>query len=213
MRSTLANVNRSFRALRLPLVGLVVLLLAIALVLPALAASPAPSAATLAGKPSKEPKADRSPEPTVTVHGLVSATKRADGTTDMTIASGATTLHLHVGPPWFAAASDPLAAFAGKTVTIVGEQDGDTIDVDTVDGVAVRGSGKPPWAGGWKTVGSAHPGWSQAKADRSKLKTDRKQARDAARAACLAAGTCAADGPEGSEAPEASDAPEASEAP
>ena len=213
MRSTLADVNRSIRASHLPLAGLVVLLMAAAVVLPALAASPAPSAGTLAGKPSKEPKADRSPEPTVTARGLVSATKRADGTTDMTIASGGTTLRIHVGPPWFAAAIDPLAAFAGKTVTIVGEQDGDTIDVDTVDGVTVRGSGKPPWAGGWNAVGSAHPGWIQAKADRSKLKTDRKQARDAARAACLAAGTCAADGPEASQGPEASDVPEASEAP
>ena len=194
------GVNRAISAYRLPLAGLVVLLLAVAMVLPALAASPGAST-----KPSKEPKAERSPEPTVTVHGPVSATKRADGTTDTTIASGGTTLHLRIGPPWFVAATDPLAPFVGKTVTIVGEQDGDTIDVDTVDGVAIRGPGKPPWAGGWKAVGSTHPGWSQAKADREKAKLERKKARDAARAACLAAGTCHPDEPDGSEAPEPSE--------
>jgi hypothetical protein len=193
-------VSRLVSAYRLPLAGLVVLILAVAMVLPALAASPGASA-----KPSKEPKAERSPEPTVTVHGLVSATKRADGTTDTTIASGGSTLHLRVGPPWFVAATDPLAPFVGKTVTIVGEQDGDTLDVDTVDGVAIRGPGKPPWAGGWKAVGAGHPGWSQAKADREKAKADRKQARDAARAACLAGGTCKPDEPEGSEVPEPSE--------
>jgi hypothetical protein len=196
------GVSRAISAYRLPLAGLVVLLLAVALVLPALAASPGASA-----RPSKEPKAELSPEPTVTVHGLVSATKGADGTTDTTIASGGTTLHLRVGPPWFVAATNPLAPFVGKTVTIVGEQDGDTLEVDTVDGVAIRGAGKPPWAGGWKAVGSAHPGWSQAKADREKAKTERKQARDAARAACLAGGTCHPDEPDESEAPEASEAP------
>lgn len=200
--------SRLSTAFRAPLAVLAVLIIAIAIALPALAASPgAGSAAPNASKAPKEPKADRSPEVSVTVRGLVSSTKRADGTTDITVAADGKTLHLHIGPPWYAPAKDPLAAFVGKTVTIVGEQDGDTIDVETVDGVAVRAPGKPPWAGGWKAAGAAQPGWSQAKADREKAKAERKAAREAARAACLAAGTCANDGPDESEAPEASEAP------
>jgi hypothetical protein len=196
-------------SVRAPLAVLAVLVLAVAIALPALAASPSASPGagpagpnpTKAPKEPKEPKAERSPEVSVTVHGLVSSSKGADGTTDTTIASAGKTLHLHVGPPWYVAAKDPLAAFVGKTVTVVGEQEGDAIDVETVDGVAVRAPGKPPWAGGWKTVGSAHPGWSQAKADREKARAERKAAREAARAACQAAGTCVDDEPDASGAP------------
>jgi hypothetical protein len=199
--------SRSFASSRTPLAALAVLVLAIAIALPALAASPGTSPGPEASKPAKVPKVDRSPEAQVTIRGLVSSTKRADGTTDVTVASDGKTLHLRVGPPWYVAATNLLTQFVGKTVTIVGEQEGDTIDVDTIDGVAVRGPGKPPWAGGWKKFGSGHPGWSQAKADRQKAKDARKAAREAARAACIAAGTCTADEPDESEAPKGSEAP------
>ena len=205
--STLRAMNRLFASSRTPLAALAVLVLAIAVALPALAASPGASPGPEASKPAKVPKADRSPEVPVTVRGLVSSTKGADGTTDITVASGGRTLHLRVGPPWYAAGSNLLTPFVGKTVTIVGDQEGDTIDVETIDGVAVRAPGKPPWAGGWKKFGAGHPGWSQAKADREKAKDARKAARSAARAACLAAGTCAADEPDESEAPHESKAP------
>ncbi len=47
---------------------------------------------------------------------------------------------------------------------------GTEVDVQTVDGTAIRAPGKPPWAGGWKVQGEKHPGWSQAKADKFKAK-------------------------------------------
>jgi hypothetical protein len=205
--STLWAMSRSIVSMRTPLAALAVLVLAIAVALPVLAAPPDAKPGPEASKPAKVPKAERSPEVQVTVRGLVSSTRQADGTTDVTVASGGKTLHLRVGPKWYVAATNPLTSFVGKTVTIVGEQDGDTIEVDTVDGVAVRGPGKPPWAGGWKKFGNGHPGWSQAKAHREKAKDARKAARAAARAACLAAGTCAPDEPDESEAPERSEAP------
>ena len=76
------------------------------------------------------------------------------------------TVRLDAGPSWFFGDKHPLKPFVGKTVTITGEQAGDEVEVETVDGVRLRAEGKPPWAGGWKAVGSAHPGWSQEKADR-----------------------------------------------
>ena len=39
------------------------------------------------------------------------------------------------------------------------EQGGTELDVDTVDGKAIRAPGKPPWAGGPWAVGPTHPGW------------------------------------------------------
>jgi hypothetical protein len=46
-------------------------------------------------------------------------------------------------------------------VTVHGWQREGTTDVsvDTVDGVALRAAGRPPWAGGPKAVGERHPGW------------------------------------------------------
>ena len=39
------------------------------------------------------------------------------------------------------------------------------LDVETVDGTAIRAPGKPPWAGGPWAVGSTHPGWKPWMAD------------------------------------------------
>ena len=39
------------------------------------------------------------------------------------------------------------------------EQGSTELDVDTVDGKAIRAPGKPPWAGGPWAVGPTHPGW------------------------------------------------------
>jgi hypothetical protein len=51
-------------------------------------------------------------------------------------------------------------------VTIAGDQEGDAeVDVDTVDGKAIRAPGKPPWAGGPWVVGPSHPGWKSWMAD------------------------------------------------
>jgi hypothetical protein len=75
---------------------------------------------------------------------------------------------LDAGPAWFYGDAHPLEPYVGKSVVVTGEQRAGTteIDVDTVDGTAIREPGRPPWAGGWHRVGSAHPGWSQEKADR-----------------------------------------------
>jgi hypothetical protein len=78
-------------------------------------------------------------------------------------------------------------------VTIVGTKaaDSNNVDVVSVDGTALREPGKPPWAGGWKRVGSIHPGWSQEKADRFKAKFGD----------CFPPGLCKQNKPEASPAP------------
>ena len=142
--------------------GLVVLSMLVAL--PALAVDPSPQP----GKPDKS----KVPEVSVTVRGAVSTATDANGKTIYRISSGGKTYELAAGPSWFHGDNHPLKAFVGKTVTIVGGQrEGSTeIDVQSVDGTALRAPGKPPWAGGWKRVGERHPGWSQEKADRFKAK-------------------------------------------
>jgi hypothetical protein len=143
------------------------------------AASQAPAAtATPAAtpKPTKEPKPDKAVKPergpktpkvAITLRGTVVATQDGRWPT-YTLASGGTTYELSAGPPWWWGASNPLAKSIGKTVTIGGERvtGSGKVDVLTVDGVAVREAGRPPWAGGWKRVGEKHPGWAQWKADK-----------------------------------------------
>ena len=123
------------------------------------------------GKPDKN-KGDKTPEVAITLHGTVTTAKDAKGRPTFSLTSGGTTYELEAGPPWFWGDNNPLAKFSGKTVTIAGEtHTGSTeVDVQTVDGTAIRAPGKPPWAGGWKVVGEKHPGWSQAKADKFKAK-------------------------------------------
>ena len=56
---------------------------------------------------------------------------------------------------------------SGKSVSIAGStHEGETeLDVETVDGTALRAPGKPPWAGGPWVVGETHPGWKPWMAD------------------------------------------------
>jgi hypothetical protein len=174
-------------------IGLIALVVIVAL--PTLAASPNPGAAASSEHPGKGPKASKEPEVQVTLRGVVSATKDAEGQTTYTIAANGKTIRLEAGPPWFFGDKHPLAAFVGKTVTITGGQRGDEVDVATVDGKALREEGRPPWAGGWKTVGAAHPGWSQDKADRFKAKAKERGVD------CWPPGLCNDHGPDASEAP------------
>lgn len=124
------------------------------------------------GKPDKAGKKDKGPEVAITLRGTVTASADAKGRPAFSLTSGGKTYQLEAGPPWFWGANNPLAKFAGKTVTITGEtRAGSTeVDVEAVDGTAIREPGRPPWAGGWKAVGEKHPGWSQEKADRFKAK-------------------------------------------
>lgn len=138
---------------------LVVLLVALAVAVPVLAAP--------GGGQGRGPKADKAPKVEVSVTGTVESTTDADGRTTYTLDAGGTTWTLHAGPSWFFD-EHPLARFVGDDVTITGEHaEGSTdLDVLTVDGTTLREAGKPPWAGGWKRVGQRHPGWSAEKHER-----------------------------------------------
>ena len=154
---------------RRPLVAVLALVaLLAALALPVMAADPSPPANPpgQANKPSKEPKTP------ITLRGTVAASTDAEGNRTFTLAAGGTTYTLDAGPSWFHGNDHPLAAHVGNSVTIVGEraEGSNEVDVDTVNGQALRAPGKPPWAGGWKVVGERHPGWSQEKADRFEAK-------------------------------------------
>lgn len=141
----------------------VVLTLGAVAVLLALAVLP-----VLATKPDKAEVA-KTP---ITITGTVELATDATGHETYTLKDGGKTYQLEAGPPWFFGDHYPLKPFVGKKVTIKGEvAAGSTeVDVSTVDGTVLRAPGKPPWAGGWRVVGAAHPGWSQAKADRMKEK-------------------------------------------
>jgi hypothetical protein len=128
----------------------------------------------LAGQPSAPPgqakeKAEKAP---ITLTGTIETSTDAEGKTIYTLASGGTTYTLEAGPKWFFGDDYPLKPYVDQSVTVEGEiAEGSTeVDVKSINGTALRGEGKPPWAGGWKRVGSIHPGWSQEKADRFKAK-------------------------------------------
>ncbi len=82
-------------------------------------------------------------EHAITVRGTVQRTTSADGASAYTLAANGTTYSLSDGP-----------------VDVIGEvAEGSTeIDVQTIDGKALRAPGRPPWAGGPKVVGEKHPG-------------------------------------------------------
>jgi len=171
------------------LIPLIVALIAlVALVaIPVLAASPSPSpsASGAPGKsgdtPGKGPKQakEKAPGLAVELSGPVGTRTTPDGETEYTLTVGSTVYTIDAGPSWYWKDKHPLKAYVGKTVKVVGEQkQGSTdVDVQTVDGKALREPGKPPWAGGWKVVGKDHPGWSQEKADRWAAKLAEKKAR------------------------------------
>jgi hypothetical protein len=134
--------------------------LAVAVAVPVLAGNP--------NAPGQQKQKDKAPEAPITLHGRIESTAGADGETSYTLTDGGKTYTLEAGPRWFFGEKYPLEPFVGKSVTVEGEvAEGSTeVDVHSIDGVALREPGKPPWAGGWKVVGERHPGWSQEKADR-----------------------------------------------
>ena len=146
-------------------VGLLLIagLAVLAISIPVLAASPSPSPAATPGKPEKP---DKGPETAVSLKGTVQKTVDTDGRPTYTMTVDGTTWTISAGPPWFWGDKNPLAAFVGKTVTVAGTTRGDAeVDVETVDGKALREPGKPPWAGGPWVVGKTHPGWKDWMAD------------------------------------------------
>ena len=177
---------RTIRATRVQLLAagtITVVTLLGAAALPVLGQDPSPSAEPAAGapteKPGKGPKESHAPEVDVTLQGTVSATTDAAGETTYTLSSGGTTYTLSAGPPWFWGDKNPLKGAVGKSVTIVGEQEQGTTEVDvrSIDGTAIRGEGRPPWAGGWKVVGKVHPGWAQWKVDKEAAKAQQGHGR------------------------------------
>jgi hypothetical protein len=170
----------------IPLIVALVALVAL-VAIPALAASPSPSpsASGAPGKsgdtPGKGPKQakEKAPGLPVELSGPVGTRTTTDGEAEYTLTVGSTVYTIDAGPSWYWKDKHPLKAYVGKTVKVVGEQkQGSTeVDVQTVDGKALREPGKPPWAGGWKAVGTDHPGWSQEKADRWAAKLAEKMAR------------------------------------
>ena len=109
----------------------------------------------------KGPKGEKEPEVPVTVTGMVKQATDGQGRPSFTLTAGTTTWELSAGPPWNWGDKIPLAAYVGKSVTVAGEaeQGGTELDVESVDGKAIRAPGKPPWAGGPWAVGPTHPGW------------------------------------------------------
>jgi hypothetical protein len=139
--------------------------LALIVALPVLGAQPS-------APPGQEKQKEKGPEVAVTLRGTIAQATDDKGRPTFTLTSGGTTWELSAGPTWFHGDNNPLKAFVGQSVTVVGShREGSTdVSVDTVNGEAIRAAGKPPWAGGWKQVGEGHPGWSQEKADRHAAK-------------------------------------------
>lgn len=135
---------------------------------PGLAADPSP-------KPGHGKGADKGPETPVSVSGTVRAATDEQGRTEYTLTSGGTTWTLDAGPAWWYGAAHPLAPLVGRSVSIEGTTRAGTseVDVQSINGTAVREPGRPPWAGGWKVVGEKHPGFKPWKAERAAWKSAR----------------------------------------
>lgn len=135
---------------------------------PGLAADPSP-------KPDKAAKGDRPPETPITLSGVVRSSTDAEGDTNYTLTSGGTTWTLDAGPSWWYGTAHPLAPLIGRSVSIAGTTRSGTseVDVQSINGTAVREPGRPPWAGGWKVVGEKHPGFKPWKAERAAWKSAR----------------------------------------
>jgi hypothetical protein len=176
---------------RPPAFLIVLLVFALVAAVPVFAAKPSQS-------PGQKDKA-KANESAITLKGTIEVATDGDGKDTYTLKTGGKTYTLEAGPPWFFGDAYPLKPYVGKSVTVVGEvAEGSTdVDVQSVDGKALRASGKPPWAGGWRRVGSMHPGWSQEKADRFKAKFGD----------CFPPGQCKDKPAKGADEPEESEAP------
>lgn len=150
---TSISVNRR----TLVLVGGLAALLAIAV--PAFGADP--SAKPEPPGLTKQEKAPKGPEIARTLTGKIVQTTDEKGRPTFTITVDAVAWELSAGPKWFWGDKNPLAKHVGDSVVVTGtHHKGQTdLDVETVNGKALRANGKPPWAGGPKVVGERHPGW------------------------------------------------------
>ncbi len=122
------------------------------------------------GRPEKPDKPEKGPTVAVTISGTVHEAADESGRSSFILHDGETTFTLDAGPSWYLGNDHPLKRYVGQRVTVTGEmaEGSNEIDVESMDGTALREPGRPPWAGGWQSVGERHPGWSQDKADRFK---------------------------------------------
>jgi hypothetical protein len=178
-------------------------------------------ATVLALRPDKSATAGKGNEAAISLTGTIQLAADAKGKPAYTLTSGLTTYTLRAGPPKLTGAGSPLNQYVGQSVTITGRIAGGSnqVMVVSINGTVLRGQGKPPWAGGWKAAGAAHPGRSQEQADRLNSKFGGcfppGQCKDKANRGTDENGDEAdeSEAPESSEAPEASEAPEGSQAP
>jgi hypothetical protein len=145
-------------------------------------------------KPNK-PKPPKTPESVITTTGtLVVETAGGEKSYLLKNGSGATLYRLSAGPPWYYAnGAYPLDKYANKQVTVAGvvetkkgkafgkaknkgnaaaQQPQSTVpnlEVYTINGETIRGTGKPPWAGGPKNNPN-HPGNNGNGHDKNKNK-------------------------------------------
>ena len=173
-------------------VAVLAILLSVAAV-PALAAdpSPAPHPPGQDVRPDHAGPKDKTKEPKnpITLRGTVVRATDEDGNAVYELVSGGKTYTLDAGPSWFLRENHPLESRVGDTLTIGGTvAAGSTeVDVETIDGKAIRDGGKPAWAGGWKRVGQQHPGWSEEKAA---LMAEKLAARQLKFDGCFPPGHC-----------------------
>jgi hypothetical protein len=153
----IAVVNGVNRRVGLLLVAGIALL---AIAIPVLAASPS-AAPTKESNSEKPGKAAKGPETEVSLKGTVQKSVDQGGHPTYTLTADGKTWTLSAGPSWFWGDKNPLNAYVGKVVAVAGTTEAGAVEVDveTVDGTAIREPGKPPWAGGPWLVGPTHPGW------------------------------------------------------
>jgi hypothetical protein len=187
-RATMARMDMTLGSRRIVAAGAAIVV-AIALALPVVAASPSPAASEQPSGSSKphgvaRPDHSHAPEVSTTLHGTVARGADRSGHPTFTLTAGGSTYDLSRGPWWFWGSDHPLSPYVGKDVTVVGEREGDSteIDVETIDGKALRTTGKPPWAGGPKVVGATHPGYKAWQAARDGAKNRGDGARPSASA-------------------------------
>ena len=164
---------------RLQILALVGVFAALVIAIPVMGADPSPSASPPGqAKPDKAAKTGKGPEVAITVQGTVAQTTDSKGRPTFTLSADGKTWDLSAGPAWFWGDKNPLKAYVGKSVAVAGSYraDGTELDVDTIDGIALRADGKPPWAGGPKVVGETHPGWKAWMADGKRDKSAGKGA-------------------------------------
>jgi hypothetical protein len=141
---------------------------ALAIAIPVVGADPSPPTVPPGqAKPDKSPKPSKGPETALTIQGTVEQTADAKGRPTFTMTADGKTWELSAGPTWYWGDKNPLKAYVGRSVSVAGtyREGGTDLDVETVDGQALREPGKPPWAGGPWVVGATHPGWKDWMAD------------------------------------------------